>query len=278
MINPLRPPFEDLNKKNTKPKKVAIVLVLVIIIIVFLLYVFAYKNPLKDENSEKSLLKKTAELPKVEVSEDSEVKIITEEVQTEEKKVPASKTKDKKSSENVKENTGLEDKNENSKKAINYTENSEDFLSSANTDSHVKENTENTVEKKESSENLSKSSIENNSESSKEANANSDAIIAKTFTSEDFKNKSKPQKTADGDYLFDTDKRCLENSELLEKTPEEINLIKNEIYARHGYIFKNAKLKKYFEAKDWYNPDPNFSPAEFNEFERENILILSKYN
>lgn len=269
MINPLKPPFEDLNKKNTKPKKVAIVLVLLIIIIVFLLYVFAYKNPLKDDKSEKSLLKKTSELPKVDASEDSEVKIITEEVQTDEKKVPASKTKEKNSEESAKENIGPEDKNDNSKKAVNDTENKGDFLSDANSTSHREENTETTVENKESSENLKESS---------ETNTNSNAIIAKSFTSDDFKNKSKPQKPADGDYLFDTDKRCLEDAELLEKTLEEINLIKNEIYARHGYIFKNAKLRKYFEAKDWYNPDPHFSPAEFNEYERENILILSKYN
>ncbi len=35
---------------------------------------------------------------------------------------------------------------------------------------------------------------------------------------------------------------------------EELKLLRNEIFARQGYIFKNRDLKSYFESKPWYSP------------------------
>jgi len=36
--------------------------------------------------------------------------------------------------------------------------------------------------------------------------------------------------------------------------PTELRLLRNEIFARKGYIFSDPELKKYFENKLWYNP------------------------
>lgn len=65
-------------------------------------------------------------------------------------------------------------------------------------------------------------------------------------------------------------------SELSRKTEEELGVIKNEIYASHGYIFKTALWKKYFIDKAWYQPLKEDVSEELSEVEKKNIeLILS---
>lgn len=61
----------------------------------------------------------------------------------------------------------------------------------------------------------------------------------------------------------------------------EIQLIINEIYARHGREFHTQENIDYFSAQDWYNPISGKTDeeivAEFNEFERANVELLSQY-
>ena len=35
---------------------------------------------------------------------------------------------------------------------------------------------------------------------------------------------------------------------------EQLRLLRNEIFARHGYLFKDAHLRVYFDSKGWYQP------------------------
>ena len=53
--------------------------------------------------------------------------------------------------------------------------------------------------------------------------------------------------------------------------------IRNEIYARHGYIFKSEDLKRYFNRQKWYSPDPNFDFNMLNEIELRNVKYLKKF-
>lgn len=61
----------------------------------------------------------------------------------------------------------------------------------------------------------------------------------------------------------------------------EIQLIINEIYARHGREFHTQEKIDYFSAQDWYNPISGKTDeeivAEFNEFEKANVELLSQY-
>lgn len=57
-----------------------------------------------------------------------------------------------------------------------------------------------------------------------------------------------------------------------------IHLAKNEIYARHGYIFKDEDLNNYFNGQLWYNPSiksEDFDEFVFNEFEKANLKLLT---
>jgi hypothetical protein len=46
-------------------------------------------------------------------------------------------------------------------------------------------------------------------------------------------------------------------------------VLENIPYARRGYVFKNAELKAFFEAKPWYMPDPEYKEAALTEDEKE---------
>lgn len=59
--------------------------------------------------------------------------------------------------------------------------------------------------------------------------------------------------------------------------PEEIELIRNEIYARHGYSFTNLKIRRIFDAKDWYIPMAVDIRDQITELEAHNIDLLYNY-
>lgn len=59
----------------------------------------------------------------------------------------------------------------------------------------------------------------------------------------------------------------------------QVRVLKNSIYARHGYIFNDARLKSYFSSQSWYRPRKREIPAsEMNKFEQYNVVFLKKYD
>lgn len=55
---------------------------------------------------------------------------------------------------------------------------------------------------------------------------------------------------------------------------EDLRILRNEMYARHGRIFKDPKLQKYFEAQAWYKPDPEFKDEMLSTVEFKNLAKL----
>lgn len=79
--------------------------------------------------------------------------------------------------------------------------------------------------------------------------------------------------------LFSTDTVVYTKENLLDEPDFIIHLGKNEIYARHGYIFKDEDLNNYFRGCAWYNPittAEQFDDTVFNEVEQENLKLFSK--
>ena len=58
---------------------------------------------------------------------------------------------------------------------------------------------------------------------------------------------------------------------------EDAKQMRQEIYARHGKVFKEPWLQKYFSSFDWYKADPNFSEALLSEVEKKNIATIAAY-
>jgi hypothetical protein len=79
--------------------------------------------------------------------------------------------------------------------------------------------------------------------------------------------------------LYYTDMKYYSEEDFKNQPLLIIHLAKNEIYAMHGYIFKNKDLNNYFRGQLWYEPQvtsENFDVNVFNEYEKENLKILSK--
>jgi hypothetical protein len=58
---------------------------------------------------------------------------------------------------------------------------------------------------------------------------------------------------------------------------EDVSQMRQEIYARHGKVFKEPWLQKYFASFDWYKPDPNFTDDALSEVEKKNIAAIAAY-
>ncbi len=57
----------------------------------------------------------------------------------------------------------------------------------------------------------------------------------------------------------------------------DLTIIRNTIYARHGYSFKNRPLRVFFDDQSWYIPVHNDIKSDFTELEKENIELLLRY-
>lgn len=58
---------------------------------------------------------------------------------------------------------------------------------------------------------------------------------------------------------------------------EDIRKMRDEIYARHGKVFKDQWTQKYFASFDWYKPDPSFKEASLTSVEKQNIAVIAAY-
>lgn len=77
-------------------------------------------------------------------------------------------------------------------------------------------------------------------------------------------------------YVFsESDRAKLSYSDVLNKTLDELFVARNEIFARHGYVFsENPKLDAYFRTKAWYVPKPSENVEPENEIELSNVDII----
>ena len=57
---------------------------------------------------------------------------------------------------------------------------------------------------------------------------------------------------------------------------EDLRVLRNEIYARRGRVFKDAALQKYFAAQPWYQPNPDFKDDMLTETESQNFAIIKE--
>ena len=57
---------------------------------------------------------------------------------------------------------------------------------------------------------------------------------------------------------------------------EDLRVLRNEIYARHGRIFKNAELQKMFESMAWYKPNPDFKDEMLSETESKSLVSIKE--
>lgn len=64
--------------------------------------------------------------------------------------------------------------------------------------------------------------------------------------------------------------RLLTERDLGSKSPWELRVMRNEIYARHGYIFQTPEMRGYFARQHWYRPRYDDVSAFLSDVEIEN--------
>ncbi len=67
--------------------------------------------------------------------------------------------------------------------------------------------------------------------------------------------------------------RLLNTPYLMNIPREQLRLMRNEILARHGYVFKSQDLRDYFSKKPWYKPAAN-NNVKLNIIEQTNVELI----
>lgn len=58
---------------------------------------------------------------------------------------------------------------------------------------------------------------------------------------------------------------------------EDVQKLRNEIYARHGRVFKQKWLQAYFESFPWYKRNPAYSDRQLSAIEKQNLAVIMEY-
>lgn len=84
-----------------------------------------------------------------------------------------------------------------------------------------------------------------------------------------------PVATADvPDRFPEASTRLLTTSDLVDRSPWELRVMRNEIFARHGYIFKTPEMRSYFAGQRWYSPRRDDVSMLLSEIEAQNVKLI----
>ncbi|MCF6132044.1 YARHG domain-containing protein [Flavobacterium wongokense] len=57
----------------------------------------------------------------------------------------------------------------------------------------------------------------------------------------------------------------------------ELEIIRNTIFARHGYTFKKKSFRQFFDPVDWYIPITDDMSGKLTPVEQKNIVLLNRF-
>lgn len=87
--------------------------------------------------------------------------------------------------------------------------------------------------------------------------------------------------TFDDDYILPySSTRSLEEKDINTFDEKKLILARNEIYARHGRLFKDENIQRYFNSKSWYKgeiPPEEFQQEILSPIEQENVIFILEY-
>lgn len=68
--------------------------------------------------------------------------------------------------------------------------------------------------------------------------------------------------------------QLLSKRQLVGKSVEELSLLRNEIYARKGFVFNSGKYNDYFRRQPWYKPVESNDVITLTKLENQNIELI----
>ncbi len=71
--------------------------------------------------------------------------------------------------------------------------------------------------------------------------------------------------------------RLLKATDVENLMKEDLEFMRNEIFARHGYCFNKKNLRQQFENSDWYVPNTVDIKGYLRDIEKKNIALIKRY-
>ncbi len=71
--------------------------------------------------------------------------------------------------------------------------------------------------------------------------------------------------------------RLLKTKDVENLGKNELQLMRQEIFARHGYCFSKKEFRQRFENEDWYVPDTVDIRGRLTDIEKKNIALIKRY-
>lgn len=73
---------------------------------------------------------------------------------------------------------------------------------------------------------------------------------------------------------FDFGTTALKPADLAQVGIDELKLMRGLVFGRHGRVFKDAEIRTYLEAQDWFKPKPDFQNSMLNRTENQNLDLI----
>ena len=78
-------------------------------------------------------------------------------------------------------------------------------------------------------------------------------------------------------YKYNASAQQLTTDQVANLKKADLFVLRNSIYARHGYSFKNQQLRAYFDRQEWYIPISTDIRKDLTAIEKKNIELLMRY-
>ena len=140
--------------------------------------------------------------------------------------------------------------------SVNQTENKEQVKNYSSNETHKSINDNNLQSNSNYTENFYNKKANDSNSNQKQGNFDE-------YDSNEVKNKASQQ--------------LLTEDDLVGLSKRELRLMRNEIFARHGYIFKSEDLQDYFKKKSWYIPQYDDVSDKLSSIEKQNIEFIKKH-
>lgn len=79
-----------------------------------------------------------------------------------------------------------------------------------------------------------------------------------------------------GDYP-EASQRLLKPADVENMMKEDLEFMRNEIFARHGFCFNKKHLRQQFEMQEWYVPNTVDIKGFLTDIEKKNIELIKRY-
>ncbi|RQO31291.1 serine/threonine protein kinase [Taibaiella sp. KBW10] len=78
-------------------------------------------------------------------------------------------------------------------------------------------------------------------------------------------------------YQINASKQALTEAQLKNLKKLDLEIIRNTVYARHGYSFKKKGVRQFFDQVDWYIPVSSNVDAVLSPVEKDNVALLKRF-